>query len=405
MISKQELLEYSRAVSIGANVAEKDYVIGWLLSGFNNNKNVNQDWIFKGGTCLKKCYFETYRFSEDLDFTVLDESHINESSIMNVLLEVVRWVYDESGIELPEDLISVDIFKNPRGVTSAQGKIGYIGPLQRRSGISKIKLDISSDEILVLDPKVQDVFHPYSDKSVQNMKITCYAYQEVFAEKVRALAERSRPRDLYDVIHLYHNKGLLQERELLLSTLQDKCEFKGIETPGFAYIDNHPQKDELRSEWENMLKHQISILPPLDHYWNELPGFFSWVYGKELVSVLQEVPKGKDTAHWSPGRLTVITPLSAYVDRIQFAASNRLCISLRYNNEVRTVEPYSFRTSKADARLFYGFELEAGQIKCYRLDRFQSVDILSETFNPRYMVEISAKGPMRSPVITRRRRR
>ncbi len=28
-------------------------------------------WVFKGGTCLKKCYIETYRFSEDLDFTVL----------------------------------------------------------------------------------------------------------------------------------------------------------------------------------------------------------------------------------------------------------------------------------------------------------------------------------------------
>ena len=26
--------------------------------------------VFKGGTCLKKCFFETYRFSEDLDFTV-----------------------------------------------------------------------------------------------------------------------------------------------------------------------------------------------------------------------------------------------------------------------------------------------------------------------------------------------
>jgi len=29
-------------------------------------------WAFKGGTCLKKCYFETYRFSEDLDFTLTE---------------------------------------------------------------------------------------------------------------------------------------------------------------------------------------------------------------------------------------------------------------------------------------------------------------------------------------------
>ncbi|HEY0410225.1 MAG TPA: nucleotidyl transferase AbiEii/AbiGii toxin family protein [Candidatus Dormibacteraeota bacterium] len=25
----------------------------------------------KGGTCLRKCYYETYRFSEDLDFTLV----------------------------------------------------------------------------------------------------------------------------------------------------------------------------------------------------------------------------------------------------------------------------------------------------------------------------------------------
>jgi predicted nucleotidyltransferase component of viral defense system len=38
-------------------------------------KEVTQNFIFKGGTCLKKCYFEDYRFSEDLDFTLLDTKY------------------------------------------------------------------------------------------------------------------------------------------------------------------------------------------------------------------------------------------------------------------------------------------------------------------------------------------
>jgi predicted nucleotidyltransferase component of viral defense system len=33
-----------------------------------------ESWVFKGGACLKKCYFETYRFSEDLDFSLRDEN-------------------------------------------------------------------------------------------------------------------------------------------------------------------------------------------------------------------------------------------------------------------------------------------------------------------------------------------
>lgn len=37
-----------------------------------------ESWVFKGGTCLKKCYFETYHFSEDLDFTLRNEEHLDE---------------------------------------------------------------------------------------------------------------------------------------------------------------------------------------------------------------------------------------------------------------------------------------------------------------------------------------
>ena len=44
---------------------------------------------FKGGTCLKKCYFETYRFSEDLDFTLRDGSHLDEELLKKVFVEIV----------------------------------------------------------------------------------------------------------------------------------------------------------------------------------------------------------------------------------------------------------------------------------------------------------------------------
>ncbi len=51
------------------DIIEKDYVLSWVLAGIHMHEATKNSWIFKGGTCLKKCYFETYRFSEDLDFT------------------------------------------------------------------------------------------------------------------------------------------------------------------------------------------------------------------------------------------------------------------------------------------------------------------------------------------------
>lgn len=78
MINKQEIMDFARAFSLSVNTIEKDYVLGWLLAGIANDIEIFEKWIFKGGTCLKKCYFETYRFLEDLDYTLTDVNHIDE---------------------------------------------------------------------------------------------------------------------------------------------------------------------------------------------------------------------------------------------------------------------------------------------------------------------------------------
>ena len=38
---------------------------------------------------MKKCYFETYRFSEDLDFTVTEEAHIDEAYLLQAFRHAV----------------------------------------------------------------------------------------------------------------------------------------------------------------------------------------------------------------------------------------------------------------------------------------------------------------------------
>jgi predicted nucleotidyltransferase component of viral defense system len=79
MIDKREILETASSFSLLPNVVEKDYVLGWILAGINAHGELAETWIFKGGTCLKKCYVETYRFSEDLDFTLRPAAGIRGS--------------------------------------------------------------------------------------------------------------------------------------------------------------------------------------------------------------------------------------------------------------------------------------------------------------------------------------
>ncbi len=73
MIGRDEIMRVAGDLSLRPEVVEKDYVLGWMLSGIFHDEILSPAWVFKGGTCLKKCFFETYRFSEDLDFTIIDK--------------------------------------------------------------------------------------------------------------------------------------------------------------------------------------------------------------------------------------------------------------------------------------------------------------------------------------------
>ena len=115
MIDKREILAIAQQTSLTPHVVEKDYVLGWMLAGIYRHEGLAESWIFKGGTCLKKCFFETYRFSEDLDFTLREPQHFDANLLQDAFSEIGEWIYDQTGIEIPADKQEFDIYENPRG--------------------------------------------------------------------------------------------------------------------------------------------------------------------------------------------------------------------------------------------------------------------------------------------------
>lgn len=271
-------MDVSKNINLPVSIIEKDYVLGWILAGIANHPEIGSNWIFKGGTCIKKCYINIYRFSDDLDFTVTQADMQKESFLIKTFKEITDWVYDNSGIELPQELISFDIYINPRSKVSIQGKISYRGPMKPGGDLPRIKLDLTDDEVLILDPVLCKIYHPYSDKNENNMQVFCYPYEELFAEKIRALGERLRPRDLYDVIHLYRQYRVKNDSTHILKILEQKCAFKSIALPNIDILNNKPEIAELELEWENMLRHQVVSLTPFIYFWQELPEVFNWLY-------------------------------------------------------------------------------------------------------------------------------
>jgi Nucleotidyl transferase AbiEii toxin, Type IV TA system len=170
-----------------------------------------------------------------------------------VFEEVISWVTEQSGLDISPDQITFDIYDNPRGRPNCQGKIGYRGPVSPTSGgWPKIKLDLTADERLVLPFVRREVFHPYSDRPEGGIWANCYAYEEAFGEKLRALGERTRPRDLYDVVNLYRHTDSRPSATVLLDVLRQKCAYKAIAVPTFEMLV--PHRPALEGMWSDMAR-------------------------------------------------------------------------------------------------------------------------------------------------------
>jgi predicted nucleotidyltransferase component of viral defense system len=390
VISRAALQARVNEWGLTEEVVEKDYVLGWLLAGIGAHPVLGSSWVFKGGTCLKKCYIETYRFSEDLDFTVLEGGPLAPDDLLPVLLEMLDKVEQESGLELMARLPVVRLRPDGR---SAEGRIYYRGP-RGAPGEARVKLDLTYDEVVVEPPVDRLITHAYEDELPAPATVRCYAFAEVFAEKLRALAQRTRPRDLYDVVNLYRRADVHGERELVASILGQKCEFKGMDLPSLNAITTAEKVDDLRGDWRSMLEHQLPALPPVETFLDALTQLFAWLGGAEPV-VLEPVPiREPIESTWTAPPTITRWPGGAPLEQIRFAGNNHLLVELAYQGSTRLIEPYSLRRSQAGNLLVYALKHETREVRAYRVERIEGVRVTNIPFIPSYATGLSVALPV-----------
>lgn len=191
---------------------------------------------------------------------------------------------------------------------------------------------------------------------------------------------------------------MIKKPHLVYDVLAKKCKFKNMATPTFEYIKNHEKLDELESQWTNMLKHQLPALPPMESFWNDLEPFFGWLEGELRVEQLI-TPDSIEGRIFQVGSAEYRDVNMSVLNKIQFAAANRVCINLQYNHKVRIVEPLSFREANSGNKLFYGYERDADHIKAYTIAKIQAVEITNTPYMETSPVEISATGAISMPPI------
>jgi len=157
MIKPSEIQNKARAVVVRDQQIEKDYILSWILQGVAENENLAKALIFKGGTVLKKAYFIDYRFSEDLDFTLLKDE-ITNNQIFQWFEDTFEYIREEANI--PLEIID----NNEHEDGGINFYISYIGQLGGQGNNKRVKVDISRSEKLVFAPVWQNMILNYTDQ-------------------------------------------------------------------------------------------------------------------------------------------------------------------------------------------------------------------------------------------------
>ena len=257
---------------------------------------------------------------------------------------------------------------------------------------------------------LRPIGHDYPDALPAPARVRCYGFEEVFAEKIRAMGERARPRDLYDIVNLFRRPDFRQHGTLVREILEEKCRLKDVPMPSAEGIRTSPMFEELDREWANMLAHQLRALPDFEHFWAEVPHVFAWLNGDE-TEVPEPVVLGGGDELWTPPPIFWTSGPGSRLEPIRFAAANRLLVDLGCRGEHRLIEPYSLRQTQDGNVVLHAICADSGEHRSYRVDRIQSVTATNRPFRPRYAIEFPGSGPIppltarRSPGPTRARNR
>lgn len=245
---------------IREDVLERDYCLAWFLAVLAES-DLKGVLAFKGGTALKRCYVGDYRFSEDLDFTLVTAVPLEE--ILSRLGLVYARIREESGIAFAFDRQDRQSHTN-----SYTFYLKYVGPLPAGNDV---KVDITLREHLVFPLNQRAVLRAYPEFAdiPEGRLLQVYSLEEIATEKVLALGDRARtePRDLYDLWYLTSNLGV--ELTPLIGAIRQKLQFRERLFDGIG--DAILRKEtRFRALWPTRLTHQMTDLPPFEDVFREL---------------------------------------------------------------------------------------------------------------------------------------
>ena len=287
------------------DLIEKDILLQMLLNEIVKNKDFKDNFAFKGGTCLIKIYFGYFRFSEDLDFTYLNQKEFigkSRSKIRKSMSEKIDKLGESIETIAKQFNLDFKIEKENRKYFEFGGsnafvtfKIWYDSVVLNKPSFIKIqinfieKLNYEVKElpaIFILDnsdkKEIELLFNDYS-YLLSPVKIKAYDLKEILIEKVRAILTRRgiKIRDFVDVFLIVRKEKLdLNDfKNEIIEKISDMLKFEKY-SQNIKNKENQLNGDFILGEEETLM------LIPIDKGFPKFVKEFN-VFLKEIIKELK----------------------------------------------------------------------------------------------------------------------
>lgn len=244
-----------------SHVIEKDYALSYILAGIAKQPELSHTLIFKGGTALKKMFFGEYRFSEDLDFSVINapKNQQLETALLNAVQISKKLLSDYGPFE-------IELKRNPERAPHPHGQEAFNVFLKfpwHPKALCRIKIEITHDEPIILPPESRLILHGYEEKI--ECTVTCYRVEEIIAEKLRTLLQthkklvtrgwnRPRARDYYDLWSILKIYSANIDNKKLLEILAKKCLHRDVSYQSIDDFFTPELVKEAKQNWRSTLE-------------------------------------------------------------------------------------------------------------------------------------------------------
>jgi hypothetical protein len=160
---------------------EQDLVLSRLIVEIASHPLLCNELVFRGGTCFHKLWLDRpWRYSEDLDYVRRGDGGVGD------VLDAIRDVAAAVGF----DRVQTEIGRHPKARLHATFASG---------NKLKIKVEMNTFERFPARPTVTRAFSVDSPWYSGSAEVPTFVLEELTATKIRALYQRRKGRDLFDL--------------------------------------------------------------------------------------------------------------------------------------------------------------------------------------------------------------